>query len=56
MARLCVGRFETYSGNHARVAQLVEHLVEAQSVGGSIPSPCTKILHTGIAQLVRAIG
>ena len=25
----------------ARVAQLVEHLVEAQSVGGSIPSPRT---------------
>ena len=26
----------------ARVAQLVEHLVEAQSVGGSIPSPRTR--------------
>ena len=25
----------------ARVAQLVEHLVEAQGVGGSSPSPCT---------------
>ena len=26
---------------NARVAQLVEHLVEAQGVGGSSPSPCT---------------
>ena len=25
----------------ANVAQLVEHLVEAQSVGGAIPSVCT---------------
>ena len=28
---------------NARVAQLVEHLVEAQGVGGSSPSPCTII-------------
>jgi hypothetical protein len=28
--------------NNARIAQLVEHLFEAQGVGGSIPSPGTR--------------
>ena len=44
--RGCRG-FESFQDCHARVAQSVEHLVEAQGVGGSIPSSSTIILTRG---------
>ena len=37
---------------NAKIAQLVEHLFEAQGVGGSIPSLGTKLMEDNAAGLV----